>query len=119
MVIIDTAGRLQNKIGLMNQLQKMRRVVKKIDPESPHRGLLVMDAKTGQNGWEQARVFQEAVKIDGLVMNKLDGIAKGGLIIGIATTLKIPVCYLGIGEKVTDFEDFDLSLFLKNFFTSA
>ncbi|MEM9738053.1 MAG: signal recognition particle-docking protein FtsY [Bacteroidota bacterium] len=115
-VIIDTAGRLQNKIPLMNQLSKIKRVTQKLMPTAPHEVLLVLDATTGQNGWRQATVFKEMVGVTGLIVTKLDSGAKGGIIIGIATELGIPVKYLGFGEKLEDLKVFNVDQFVERFF---
>ena len=115
-VIIDTAGRLHNKVGLMNELTKIRRVMQKLVPDAPHEVLLVLDASTGQNAVEQARQFTQATDVNALALTKLDGTAKGGVIIGISDQFHIPVRYIGLGEKMTDLQlfnptDFGNSLF--------
>lgn len=115
-VLIDTAGRLHNKVGLMNELTKIRKVMQKLIPDAPHEVLLVLDASTGQNAMEQARQFTAATEVNALALTKLDGTAKGGVIIGISDTFQIPVRYIGLGEKMTDLqifrpEDFVNSLF--------
>ncbi|MBR1792616.1 MAG: signal recognition particle-docking protein FtsY [Bacteroidales bacterium] len=115
-VIIDTAGRLHNKVGLMNELTKIRKVMQKLIPDAPHEVLLVLDASTGQNAVEQARQFTAATEVNALALTKLDGTAKGGVIIGISDQFQIPVRYIGLGEKMTDLqmfspEDFVASLF--------
>lgn len=105
-VLIDTAGRLHTKTNLMEELKKIRRVVEKQIPEAPHATLLVLDAGTGQNAIQQAKEFSNAVGVTGLVLTKLDGTAKGGVVIAIQNELKIPVAYIGVGEKVEDLEPF-------------
>ena len=101
-VIIDTAGRLHNKVGLMNELSKIRKVMQKLVPDAPHEVLLVLDASTGQNAIEQARQFTQATDVNALALTKLDGTAKGGVIIGISDQFHIPVRYIGLGEKMTN-----------------
>lgn len=115
-VIIDTAGRLHNKIGLMNELGKIRKVMQKLMPDAPHEVLLVLDASTGQNAIEQARQFTEATDVNALALTKLDGTAKGGVIIGISDQFKIPVRYIGLGEKMTDLQTFDPDEFVASLF---
>lgn len=111
-VFIDTAGRLQNKKGLMDELSKMVRVIKKIIPDAPHETLLVIDANTGQNGISQAEVFKEAVDVTGIVITKMDGSSKGGIILAIRDKLKLPVKFIGLGEKMDDLQKFDLDNYL-------
>ncbi|SNT39922.1 signal recognition particle-docking protein FtsY [Granulicella rosea] len=111
-LIADTAGRLHTKTDLMKELDKMRRTVEKLIPGGPHQTLLVMDATTGQNGMQQARLFTEAAKVTGIVLTKLDGTAKGGIVLAIATELKLPVVYAGTGEKIEDLIPFDSSSFI-------
>ncbi len=106
-VIVDTAGRLHNKAGLMAELDKMRRTAQKLVPGAPHQTFLVMDATTGQNGMQQARLFLEASRVTGIVLTKLDGTAKGGIVIAIARELRLPVVFVGVGEKMTDILPFD------------
>jgi fused signal recognition particle receptor len=106
-VIIDTAGRLHNKINLMNELSKIRNVIQKLIPEGPHEVLLVLDASTGQNAIEQAKQFTSATEVNALALTKLDGTAKGGVVIGISDQFKIPVKYIGIGEKMEDLQVFN------------
>ncbi len=106
-VIVDTAGRLHTKVNLMEELKKIRRAVEKVIPEAPHETLLVLDATTGQNALSQARLFNEAMGITGLILTKLDGTAKGGVVISICDTLDIPLCYIGVGEQVDDLQRFD------------
>ena len=111
-LIVDTAGRLHTKTDLMKELDKMRRTAEKLIPGAPHQTLLVMDATTGQNGLTQARLFTEAAHVTGIVLTKLDGTAKGGIVLAIATELKLPVIYAGIGEKLEDIIPFDSSSFI-------
>ncbi len=115
-VIIDTAGRLHNKVGLMNELNKIRRVMQKLVPEAPHETLLVLDASTGQNAIEQARQFTQATDVNALALTKLDGTAKGGVIIGISDQFNIPVRYIGLGEKMTDLQLFNPDDFVDSLF---
>ena len=117
-VIIDTAGRLHNKVGLMNELTKIRKVMQKLVPDAPHEVLLVLDASTGQNAIEQARQFTEATDVNALALTKLDGTAKGGVIIGISDRFSIPVRYIGLGEKMTDLQMFDPDEFVDSLFES-
>ncbi len=111
-VIVDTAGRLHNKAGLMAELEKMRRTAEKLVPGAPHQTFLVMDATTGQNGLQQARLFLEAARVTGIVLTKLDGTAKGGVVLAIARELKLPVVFVGIGEKMEDILPFNSESFL-------
>ncbi|HEY0161832.1 MAG TPA: signal recognition particle-docking protein FtsY [Edaphobacter sp.] len=111
-MIADTAGRLHTKTDLMKELDKMRRTCEKLVPGSPHQTFLVMDATTGQNGLQQARLFTEAAHVTGIVLTKLDGTAKGGIVLAIATELKLPVLYAGIGEKIDDLIPFDSAAFI-------
>jgi len=113
-VIIDTAGRLHNKVGLMNELSKIKNVMQKVIPGAPHEVLLVLDASTGQNAIEQAREFTAVTEVTALALTKLDGTAKGGVVIGISDQFRIPVKYIGIGEKIED-----LQLFVKNEFVDS
>jgi fused signal recognition particle receptor len=106
-VIVDTAGRLHNKAGLMAELDKMRRTAEKLVPGAPHQTFLVMDATTGQNGLQQARLFLDAARVSGIVLTKLDGTAKGGIVITIARELRLPVVFVGVGEKMEDIVPFD------------
>jgi fused signal recognition particle receptor len=115
-VIIDTAGRLHTKINLMEELKKIRRVIQKVIPAAPHHTLLVLDATTGQNALVQARQFIEAVAVDGIILAKLDGTAKGGAVIGISHELKLPVEYVGLGEQIDDLEPFDPLLYVEGLF---
>ena len=115
-VIIDTAGRLHNKVGLMNELSKIKKVMQKLVPDAPHEVLLVLDASTGQNAIEQARQFTAATEVNALALTKLDGTAKGGVIIGISDQFKIPVRYIGLGEKMTDLQVFNADEFVNSLF---
>ena len=115
-VIIDTAGRLHNKIGLMNELSKIRNVMKKLLPNSPDEVLLVLDASTGQNAIEQARQFTAATDVNAIALTKLDGTAKGGVVIGISDQFKIPVRYIGLGEKMEDLQIFNRRAFIDSLF---
>ena len=116
-VIVDTAGRLQNKAHLMAELEKMRRTASRVVPDAPHEVLLVLDATTGQNGLEQARKFTETSGVTGIVLTKLDGTAKGGIVVAIARELNIPIRYVGIGEKVGDLLPFDPEKFIESLFS--
>ena len=111
-VIVDTAGRLHNKAGLMAELDKMRRTAEKLVPGAPHQTFLVMDATTGQNGLQQARLFLESARVSGIVLTKLDGTAKGGVVLAIARELKLPVVFVGVGEKMEDILPFNSDDFL-------
>jgi fused signal recognition particle receptor len=115
-VIVDTAGRLQTKENLMLELQKMSRTAKKVIPEAPHEVLLVLDATTGQNGLEQARKFTESSSVTGIALTKLDGTAKGGIVIAIARELDLPIRYIGVGEKADDLLPFDPGAFIDSLF---
>jgi fused signal recognition particle receptor len=115
-VIVDTAGRLQTKENLMAELQKMDRTAKKVIPTAPHEVLLVLDATTGQNGLEQARKFTETSGVTGIVLTKLDGTAKGGIVIAIARELNLPIRYVGVGEKIDDLLPFDSEKFIASLF---
>src|SRR3954447_15369192 len=115
-VVVDTAGRLQTKENLMAELQKMSRTAKKVIPEAPHEVLLVLDATTGQNGLEQARKFTESSGVTGIVLTKLDGTAKGGIVVAIARELDLPIRYIGIGEKAGDLLPFDSEKFIESIF---
>ncbi len=115
-VIIDTAGRLHNKVGLMNELGKIKKVMQKLMPDAPHEVLLVLDASTGQNAVEQARQFTAATDVNALALTKLDGTAKGGVIIGISDQFQIPVRYIGLGEKMTDLQIFNADQFVDSLF---
>lgn len=115
-VIIDTAGRLHNKVNLMNELSKIKRVMQKVVPDAPHEVLLVLDASTGQNAVEQCRQFTQATDVNALALTKLDGTAKGGVVIGISDEFKIPVKYIGLGEKMTDLQLFNKKEFVDSLF---
>jgi fused signal recognition particle receptor len=115
-VIVDTAGRLQTKANLMAELEKMRRTASRVVPDAPHEVLLVLDATTGQNGLEQARKFTESSGVTGIVLTKLDGTAKGGVILAIARELNLPIRYIGIGEKVEDLVPFEPERFIESLF---
>ncbi len=115
-VIIDTAGRLHNKKGLMDELTKVRNVMQKLVPDAPHEVLLVLDGSTGQNAFEQARQFVAATQVNELAITKLDGTAKGGVVIGISDQFKIPVKYIGLGEKINDLQVFDKRAFVESLF---
>ncbi|MEI6174094.1 MAG: signal recognition particle-docking protein FtsY [Bacteroidota bacterium] len=115
-VIIDTAGRLHNKINLMNELSKIRKVIQKLIPDAPHEVLLILDASTGQNAFEQAKQFTSATEVNALALTKLDGTAKGGVVIGISDQFKIPVKYIGVGEGVEDLQVFNRSEFVDSLF---
>ena len=116
-VIIDTAGRLHNKVNLMNELSKIRRVMQKVIPEAPHEILLILDGSTGQNAFEQAREFTKATDVNALALTKLDGTAKGGVVLGISDQFQIPVKYIGIGEKLEDLQIFDRNEFVDSLFS--
>lgn len=115
-VIIDTAGRLHNKAHLMEELSKIKRVIQKVIPDAPHETLLVLDGTTGQNAIEQAKHFSTATDVSGLVITKLDGTAKGGIVLAIANQFKIPVKFIGIGEKAEDMMVFDKKEFVSRLF---
>lgn len=115
-VIIDTAGRLHNKVNLMNELSKIRRVMQKVIPDAPHEVLLVLDGSTGQNAFAQAREFTAATEVNAIALTKLDGTAKGGVVLGISDQFKIPVKYIGLGEKMTDLQMFDRVAFVESLF---
>lgn len=115
-VIIDTAGRLHNKVNLMNELTKIKRVMQKVIPDAPHEILLVLDGSTGQNAFEQAKQFTAATEVNALAVTKLDGTAKGGVVIGISDQFQIPVKYIGVGEKMTDLQLFNGTEFVESFF---
>jgi len=116
-VLIDTAGRLHNKINLMNELSKIKKVMQKVIPEAPHEVLLVLDGSTGQNAFEQAKQFTLATDVTALAITKLDGTAKGGVVIGISDQFKIPVKYIGIGEKMDDLQVFNKQEFVDSLFS--
>ena len=115
-VLIDTAGRLHNKVNLMNELTKIKRVMNKVIPEAPHEILLVLDGSTGQNALEQAKKFIESTDVNSLAITKLDGTAKGGVVIGICDQFQIPIKYIGIGEGIDDMKIFDSKNFINSFF---
>ncbi|HEA65579.1 MAG TPA: signal recognition particle-docking protein FtsY [Desulfobacterales bacterium] len=115
-VLIDTAGRLHTKINLMEELKKIKRTISKKMTDAPHEILLVLDATTGQNALSQAKLFNDALGITGIALTKLDGTAKGGIVVGICRTLQIPLRYIGIGEKIDDLQDFDPALFTEALF---
>jgi len=115
-VLIDTAGRLHNKKGLMDELTKIRKVMQKVVPDAPHEVLLVLDGSTGQNAFEQARQFVAATQVNELAITKLDGTAKGGVVIGISDQFKIPVRYIGLGERIEDLQVFDKKEFVESLF---
>ena len=111
-LICDTAGRLQNKVNLMNELEKMNRIIKRVVPEGPHETLLVVDATTGQNGVSQAIEFSKITDITGIVLTKMDGTAKGGIVLSIKDQLNIPVKFIGLGEQVDDLQEYDLEKYI-------
>ncbi len=115
-VIIDTAGRLHNKVNLMNELSKIKRVMEKVIPNTPNEVLLVLDGSTGQNAFEQAKQFTAATEVTSLAVTKLDGTAKGGVVIGISDQFKIPVKYIGVGEGIDDLQVFNKVEFVDSFF---
>lgn len=115
-VLIDTAGRLHNKVNLMNELTKIRNVMRKVIPDAPHEVLLVLDGSTGQNAFQQAREFTKATDVTSLAVTKLDGTAKGGVVIGIADQFKIPVKFIGVGERIEDLQIFDKKAFVDSLF---
>jgi fused signal recognition particle receptor len=115
-LLIDTAGRLHTKVHLLEELKKIRRVIAREQPGAPHETLLVLDATTGQNGLQQAKIFKEATEIDGIVLTKLDGTAKGGVIISIQEELGVSVRYIGVGEDVEDLQPFEAERFVEALF---
>jgi fused signal recognition particle receptor len=115
-IIVDTAGRLHNKVNLMNELSKIKKVMQKVVPDAPHEVLLVLDASTGQNAIEQCRQFTQATEVSALALTKLDGTAKGGVVIGISDEFKIPVKYIGVGEKMDDLQVFNKTEFVDSLF---
>lgn len=117
-VLIDTAGRLHNKVGLMNELSKIKRVMQKVIPDAPHEVLLVLDGSTGQNAFEQAKQFTAATEVSALAITKIDGTAKGGVVIGISDQFSIPVKYIGVGEKIGDLQVFNRFEFVDSLFKS-
>ena len=118
-VIIDTAGRLHNKVNLMNELGKIKKVMSKVIPDAPHEVLLVLDASTGQNAIEQCKQFTAATEVTALALTKLDGTAKGGVVIGISDQFKIPVKYIGVGEKMEDLQPFNRTEFVDSLFSEG
>lgn len=118
-VIVDTAGRLHNKINLMNELTKIKRVMDKVVSEAPHEILLVLDGSTGQNAFEQAKQFTKATEVNALAITKLDGTAKGGVVIGISDEFQVPVKYIGVGEKIEDLQVFNKMEFVDSFFNKV
>ncbi|MBL8219914.1 MAG: signal recognition particle-docking protein FtsY, partial [Bryobacterales bacterium] len=117
-VIVDTAGRLHNKANLMAELEKMSRTSKRVIPDAPHEVLLVLDATTGQNGLEQARNFTQTSGVTGIVLTKLDGTAKGGVVVAIVRELNLPIRYIGVGEKIDDLLPFDPEAFVESLFAT-
>jgi fused signal recognition particle receptor len=115
-VLIDTAGRLHTKVNLMEQIKKIRRTVARLIPDAPHEILLVLDATTGQNAISQAKLFHEALEVTGIVLTKLDGTAKGGIVVGICHSLQLPIRYIGLGEGADDLQDFDADAFARALF---
>jgi len=115
-VIVDTAGRLHTKENLMAELEKMRRTTQRVIPDAPHEVLLVMDGTTGQNGLEQARKFTESTGVTGIVLTKLDGTAKGGVVVAIARELNLPIRYIGVGEQIDDLLPFEAEKFVASLF---
>jgi fused signal recognition particle receptor len=118
-VLIDTAGRLHNKVNLMNELGKVKRVMTKVVADAPHEVLLVLDGSTGQNAFEQASQFTRATKVTALAVTKLDGTAKGGVVIGISDQFQIPVKYIGVGEGLEDLQVFNKYEFVDSFFNTG
>jgi fused signal recognition particle receptor len=115
-VLIDTAGRLHTRSNLMDELQKVRRVVGRRLPGAPHETWLVLDATTGQNAISQAKAFHESIGVTGIILTKLDGTAKGGIVVGISHELQVPIVYIGIGEKIDDLREFNAAEFVKAIF---
>jgi len=115
-VLCDTAGRLQTKVNLMNELTKMKRVIQKTFPNAPQETLLIIDATTGQNGMRQAEVFKEATDVSGIVLTKLDGTAKGGIVLAIRHMYNLPIKYVGLGEKIDDLVPFDIEQYIYGLF---
>ncbi len=118
LILLDTAGRLHNKINLMNELSKIKRVMSKVIPDAPHEVLLVLDASTGQNAFEQAKQFTAATEVTSLALTKLDGTARGGVVLGISDQFKIPVKYIGIGEGIDDIQHFEPADFVESLFSN-
>jgi len=117
LILCDTAGRLQNKVNLMKELDKIHRVIGREIEGAPHETLLVIDATTGQNGLSQAKIFNEVSNITGIVLTKLDGTAKGGIVLAIKDELGIPIKYVGLGEKMNDLEHFDIEEYIYGMFS--
>ena len=115
-LLVDTAGRLQNKVNLMNELEKIKRIIQRVEPNAPHEVLLVLDATTGQNAMNQAKQFKETTDVTGLVLTKLDGTAKGGIVLAIRNELRLPVKLVGLGEGINDLEPFDPNEFVVGLF---
>ena len=115
-VLIDTAGRLQNKVNLMKELEKVNKVIGRHIPDAPHETLLIIDATTGQNGISQAKAFKEITNITGIVLTKLDGTAKGGIVLAIKDEVDLPVKFVGLGEKMTDLKTFDIENYIYGLF---
>ena len=115
-ILIDTAGRLQNKIGLMKELEKINKVIGKLIPGAPHETLLIIDATTGQNGISQAKSFKEITNITGIVLTKMDGTAKGGIVLAIKEGTSLPVKYIGLGEQINDLKPFDIEEYIYGLF---
>ena len=113
-LLIDTAGRLQNKQNLMDELKKISLVLKKLDPSAPHENILILDATTGQNAKNQLEIFNQVVGINGLIITKLDGSAKGGIVVALAEKYKKPIYAIGVGEKIEDLQEFNSENFTKN-----
>jgi fused signal recognition particle receptor len=118
-VLIDTAGRLHNKVNLMNELTKIKNVMQKVIPSAPHEILLILDGSTGQNAIEQAEQFLKATEVNALAITKLDGTAKGGVLIGISDQFKIPIKYIGVGEKVDQLQLFNRNAFIEALFSDS
>lgn len=114
--IIDTAGRLHNKVNLMNELGKIKRVMQKVIPNAPHEILLILDGSTGQNAFEQAKQFTAVTEVNALAITKLDGTAKGGVVIGVSDQFSVPVKYIGVGERIDDLQLFDREAFVETLF---
>ena len=118
LILLDTAGRLHNKVNLMNELSKIKRVMSKVVPDAPHEVLLVLDASTGQNAFEQAKQFTAATEVTSLALTKLDGTARGGVVLGISEQFQIPVKYIGIGEGIDDIQHFEPAEFVDSLFST-
>ncbi len=115
-VLIDTAGRLHNRVNLMNELTKIRNVIRKVIPDAPHEVMLVLDGSTGQNAYQQAQEFSKATDVTSLAITKLDGSAKGGVVVGIVSKLQVPIKFIGIGEGIDDLKVFDKKEFVSSLF---